>query len=307
VKRLALALLFVSSTAAAEDGLQLKAVETGLTAFEQRGVGYQSQASSTVLGPGSERLIVFEPQLLVRARQGERLEHSVLTTLDIVTAASPNAVDRLRKPDAISNASKTNQAGAIDWTASYAFSPHVNGALRNGVHLEENFRSLWNGIGASYSFAEDAATASASLQQIHDWFDRFDVTGVRVGRATRTTTSGNAGFTQILGPETVVHASYGLTTQTGELSNTWNSVPLNGYGEEREGELLPRQRVRHALVGRFAQWLPWTGALKGSYRFYADDWGVVAHTLSTSQIIALVVLAAGAAVLYRARSKKGAT
>jgi hypothetical protein len=42
---------------------------------------------------------------------------------------------------------------------------------------------------------------------------------------------------------------------------------------------LPTERVRHALVGRLAQFLPWNGAFRGYYRFYTDDWGIVAHSL----------------------------
>src|SRR5262249_25965640 len=30
-----------------------------------------------------------------------------------------------------------------------------------------------------------------------------------------------------------------------------------------------------------AQYLPWNGALHCSYRFYADDWGIVAHSIQT--------------------------
>jgi hypothetical protein len=60
------------------------------------------------------------------------------------------------------------------------------------------------------------------------------------------------------------------------MSNTWNSVPATF---ERVMEHVPRHRVRHAIVGRFAQWLPWDGALKGFYRFYGDGWGIVAHAV----------------------------
>ena len=28
-----------------------------------------------------------------------------------------------------------------------------------------------------------------------------------------------------------------------------------------------------------SQWLPWNGALRAYYRFYADDWGIVAHSV----------------------------
>jgi hypothetical protein len=71
--------------------------------------------------------------------------------------------------------------------------------------------------------------------------------------------------------------NYGFTLQTGELGNTWNSVPLDDG--KRGEEILPKLRHRHAAVVRLAQWLPWNGALKAFYRFYADNWGIVAHTV----------------------------
>jgi hypothetical protein len=37
--------------------------------------------------------------------------------------------------------------------------------------------------------------------------------------------------------------------------------------------------VRHALLGKIAQFLPWSGAVHLSYRFYADGWGILAHTM----------------------------
>jgi len=54
-------------------------------------------------------------------------------------------------------------------------------------------------------------------------------------------------------------------------------VPLaNG---ERGPELLPSERIRHAVVGRMAQFLPWNGAVRLHYRLYVDDWGILAHSI----------------------------
>ena len=64
--------------------------------------------------------------------------------------------------------------------------------------------------------------------------------------------------------------------QRGELGNTWNSVLL--APSSRGPEELPDERVRHAMVARLAQYLPWDAALHLYYRFYADDWGLMAHT-----------------------------
>ncbi len=260
-----------------EPGPRLESVEVALTAFEQDGAGYQSQAGRRVSDPGSERLTVFEPQVLASIRQSARVRHQVWIPFDMVTSASANATDSRRTPpDMMSQASRQNQAGTLDWTTTYAARRGTDVALRDAFHLEENFRSWTTALSASQSLAEDNATVSAAASHTYDWFDSYDPLGHRLGRTNRTTTHGTVGASQILTPTTVVHAAYGLSVQYGTLGNTWNTVPLP-Y-DRRVNEDLPRSRVRHAASARFAQYLPWDGALKGHYRFYADDWGLVAHT-----------------------------
>ncbi|HEX4513006.1 MAG TPA: DUF3570 domain-containing protein [Polyangiaceae bacterium] len=68
----------------------------------------------------------------------------------------------------------------------------------------------------------------------------------------------------------------GITTQAGELGNTWNIVPI--VGGTVDHEIMPGSRLRHSIVARIAQALPWNAVLKGYYRFYADDWAIVGHT-----------------------------
>jgi hypothetical protein len=256
--------------------LRVEAVNFRITSFFQDGHGYQSKAGPTVLGPGSERLLVFEPQGEIILRQGSLFTHRVLLPVDIVTAASPDALDKNR-PDAISQASRQNEAGSLAFSSTLHVDPHTDLTLNNGMHFEEPFRSWHVGLGASHSFAEDNAVISGNVLEIVDWFDKFDIDGNRDGRLTRTSSSANVGLTQILSRTAVAHVDYGITLQLGALGNTWNSVPLaSGL---RGGEILPKHRVRHALVGRVVQGLPWDGSIRGSYRFYADDWGIVAHTV----------------------------
>ena len=252
-------------------------VDTAFTAFSQRGVGYQSKANSkSLLDPGSSALEVFQPQVLVVAHQGEHITHRFWFPVDIVTSASANAIDRGRVPDMITQSSRQNEAIAFDWNVAYATTKWSTSS-HNDIHIEENFRSWATGVGATLNLADDNAVVAASANEVLDWFAGYDGVGVKVGRTTRATSNGNVGITQILTPYTVVHANYGLSTQNGTLSNTWNTVPV--FTGERIAESMPRNRIRQDFVGRFAQWLPWDGALKGFYRFYADDWGVRAHAL----------------------------
>jgi hypothetical protein len=255
--------------------LTITSVAMRLTAYSQEGLGYQSKAGP-VQGPGSERLTVFEPQLEVRAKQGDRITHRVWIPVDIVTTASANAIDRGAPPDVISNASQHNEAGSIDWTMQWKATDTTTLSVRSAAHLEEEFRSWLVGASVSQGFFEQNTVVTLGLQSSLDWFDNFELDGSRNGIKRRSTVTGSLSVAQVLSPTTIVEASYGITTQAGELGNTWNVVPIKG--ETIDHEIMPPTRLRHSLVARVAQALPWNAVLKGYYRFYADDWSIVGHT-----------------------------
>ena len=282
--------------------LRIESVQTRVTSYEQDGHGYQSQAGP-VLGAGSERMTVLEPQLEIVASQGDKLKHRISVPVDIVTAASPDAIDNTpASADVVSNASKRNIAGTFDLLSTYKVAPSFDVSMRNGLHLEENFRSWHGGLATSRGFADDNTVVSASVLDVFDWFDVFDITGHRHGRTNRSSTTGSLALTQVLTPTTVVNVNYGLTLQNGELGNTWNSVPMTTG--VRGGEILPQERTRHAVVGRASQFLPWNGALRLYYRFYADDWGVVAHSIE-GQLMQRLSPMFYVGALYRFHTQRG--
>ena len=254
--------------------VHVESVTTRVSGFSQYGYGYQSQAGPP-MGPGSERLTVFEPQVEIVATQGDRLTHRVWIPIDVVTNASPNGISQAQ--DVVSSASRHVLSGAIDWATTYKATPVVDVTMRSGIHLENPFRSWYAALGATRALADQNTVVGATVVGILDWFDDFDIQGQRLGRTQRSTTTGSVSLTQVLSPTTVATLNYGLTVQQGTLGNTWNSVPL--ADGSRGPELLPSERVRHAVVARMAQYLPWNGALRLYYRFYADDWGIVAHSV----------------------------
>lgn len=252
-----------------DDRLRIESLMMRMTSFDQFGYGYQAQGGP-LLGPGSERATILEPQLEIVASQGDRLRHRIWVPVDFVSNASADAID------VTSSASRRVQSGTLEWASTYRLDGASDATMSGGVHLEEPFRS-WNAaFGTSRSFADGDTVVSGNLLEVFDWFDRFDIHGGRHGRTDRSSTTGSVGVTQIVSPELVVNINYGLTVQRGELGNTWNSVPLSD--DTRGPEILPVQRVRHALVFRAAQFLPWNGALHLYYRFYTDDWGLTAHS-----------------------------
>jgi len=251
----------------------LESIRTRYTHYSQDGLGYQSQAGGP---PGSEELTVEQPQIEIIAHQGEHITHRLWIPLDVITAASPDAIDGDYHVDAISTASRTNEAGSIELASTWQATRATAATLHGGFHLEEPYRSWDLGLAIAHSFADDNAVIAASVNQFVDWLDTFDIHGTRLARAGRSTTNLNLGITQLLSSTTIGHLDYGVTLQNGVLGNTWNVVPLatGTLGDER----LPSFRQRHAFVGRLVQWLPWRGALHLYYRFYVDDWGVLAHS-----------------------------
>jgi hypothetical protein len=245
----------------------IESVGTRFTHYAQAGHGYQSQAGGP---PGSEELTVEQPQLEVVAHQGERITHRLWVPMDVVSAASPDALD------AVSTASRTNEAGSIELSSTWQATRATAATLHGGFHLEEPYRSWDFGLALAHSFADDNAVLSASVNQYFDWLDTYDIHGTRLDRAGRSSTNANLGITQLLSSRTVGHLDYGVTLQNGTLGNSWNVVPL--ATGTLDDEKLPRFRQRHAFVGRLAQSLPWRAALHLYYRFYADDWGVLAHS-----------------------------
>jgi hypothetical protein len=283
-----------------DDALRVQSVMTRITSFDQYGYGYQSQAGPT-LGPGSERTTVFEPQIQVVASQGDRLTHVLTVPIDVVTAASPNSIAP-KSVDVMSGASRHVVAGTLAWAATYRADPASDVSMASGLHLEEPFRSWHGGVGGSRSLAGGDTVVAANVLEVFDWFDRFDITGGRHGRAERSSTTASLGVTQIVTPTTVIGANYGLTVQRGELGNTWNSVPLTSMG--RGPEILPDERVRHAFVARASQFLPWNGALRLYYRFYADDWGLAAHSVE-GQLLQRLSRFVYVGALYRYHTQSG--
>ncbi|MDH3727169.1 MAG: hypothetical protein OER77_06535, partial [Myxococcales bacterium] len=106
--------------------------------FNQAGFGYQSQAGP---GPkGSEELHVWNPALYLRARQNEKVEHTMVVPVDIITSASTDAID------VMTSASRTNETITFDITTRVEETADDTLSFRYGFHLEEWFRSVFAGF-----------------------------------------------------------------------------------------------------------------------------------------------------------------
>lgn len=280
--------------------VRLEEIRARFTFYDQYGRGYQSKAGPPE-GPGDQRLLVWQPQIQARLRQwDERFSHQLRFEADVVTAASPDALD------AVSSASRWNEAFTLEATSSVELRHHegddspraLEGStwfLRYGIHLEEHWRTGIGGFGWSGSFNDDNTVVSTSLNFIYDYFDDIFPRGHTDGQTHRYTLNQNVGLTQILSATTLLAINYGLTFQTGTLENGWNSVYLAGASTQdclddpeqlpeydcvnRRRENLPTERIRHAGSVQINQHIPrLRHTIKADYRYYRDDFGLRAHS-----------------------------
>lgn len=271
---------------------RIEATRVRMTFYDQYGRGYQSKAGPPE-GPGDERLMVWQPAASVTIRQRDRrFSHVVGVSADIVTAASPDALD------AVSSASRWNEAVTVTTTSQVEPRGDTGRwAVSYGIHVEEHWRTALGGLGYTRSLWEGMTTLATNVNVIVDNFDDLHPRGWNEKQAYRLTLNHNVSWAQVLSETTLMALDYGLTFQQGTIENGWNSVYVDGapsYGcpddagqlpeydcENRRRENLPRTRTRHAFAAALLQHVPRTrSSLRLRYRHYRDDFQLRAHTAS---------------------------
>ncbi len=251
-------------------------VNARMSYFGQEGRGAQSQADVQEIDGverGDERLDVYQPSFRVALRQNDRVRHTLDMPIDIVTSASADALD------AVSTASKVNEAVELDLRTQWRATDNDEIQFRIGAHIEEYLKGGFGGIRYLRELADDNATIEAGVDLTVDAFDPLTPQGFDLGHTSRQAFHAWLGGSQVLSRTTLARAGYDLTYQWGRLEQTWNSVPVP-RPFIRPAELFPGTRLRHVLSGSLSQHIPQSrSTLMGAYRYYRDDFGVIAHTL----------------------------
>lgn len=270
-----------ASVEASEDpGWALEEMRLFTAFYWQEGRGLQSQAGP-VDGRGREDAWIVNPMVSFRVRQNDEVTHTLTVPVDIVSAASTDAIDL------VSKASELNEAATMQLDTTYAASENADMHFKFGIHYEEPMRSFIVGPGFTLKFFDDNTIIGVNATIVADGFDPHSYTGHDNGFAARTSFGVNIDYLQVLSPTTLFDASVGTTEQWGVLQTTWNSViayrepteddPRTVY---RAGEVFPKSRNRNAFFARLSQHVPESRTTgKVSYRFYVDENAVFAHSL----------------------------
>jgi hypothetical protein len=155
--------------------------------------------------------------------------------------------------------------------------------LRGGYRfsIENDYESHGGTLSGTLDLADNAASLELRLTAQHDLVGRSGDPGFR---REHTLAGARLTYTQVLDTRTVLQGAYELIHGGGYMASPYRFVGVGGDG--RCGgtaqlcvpETHPDARTRHALVlrGRRALGERVSGHL--DYRFYVDDWGIVANT-----------------------------
>jgi len=188
-------------------------------------------------------------------------------SVDIVSAASPHAFHETRFHAAVDG--RWAPAAGTGITAGYALSTEpdfLTHAFTLGAARDVFDRHVT--LGLDYSFGWSRIGRVGDLA-----FERF-----------RQTHQIEASWSHVLSPTVVLDLEYGLTLVAGYQANPYRFVRLYFPGEALQAtgiaERTPDFRARQSGTVRLRARLTPALFSAAEYTFYADSWGMVAHTLS---------------------------
>jgi len=251
-------------------------------------------------GSGNEHLLVYEPAVYVDSQITKNTNLFANALIDLWTSASEHIFDTntgasgrsLRAGGEIEDGGTAgNNGGMTSLQNRVAFDIGVGQKIgswkitpRVGFSTEFDYRSFNGGIRVEKNLLEDNLTLALGYQIFADRALPFDATTQKFLKwQSKTTQSIDASITQILSPSDLILAGYNFTVQSGFLEGTQNTVNVGGT---RINEILPGTRDRNAAIFRYVHgWNDWLST-HVDYRFYFDNWGILANTLEPSMYFA---------------------
>lgn len=244
-------------------------------------------------GSGDERMRIYEPVVYVDSQITKNTNLFASGLVDLWTSASEHIFDTNTGASGRSLGGERGEGGAHNDSGMTSLQNRIAFDLgvgqkigtwkltpRVGFSTEFDYRSINGGLRAEKSFLEDNLTLALGYQIFADRTHPFDATAQKfLNWQSKTTQSVDASVTQILSPSDLILVGYNFTNQSGFLAGTQNTVDVGGT---RISEILPRGRNRNAAVLRYVHgWNDWFSTHM-DYRFYFDNWGILANTIEPS-------------------------
>jgi hypothetical protein len=241
--------------------------------------GDDSFTAKTQIYTDSDRTTVVSPLAAISrdAWKGGTLSASYVA--DVVSSASV---------DVISNATQRMNDFRSEITAGLSQKLHLTTLSADYVYSVENDYQSHN---ADLGIAQDLFEKNTTLALGWTFSDNaVGRTGDQLFHRSLVVTGLSGAWTQVLNKKTIAQLSYSFSYNNGYQASPYRFVRVesNDLGQIlfKVPESEPNLRFRHAAVAALNRYLFNDSALGVDYRFYADNWGVISHTVQARWFIA---------------------
>lgn len=220
--------------------------------------------------PGWERVTARSPQLYVQAPVAGDWSLEVSAVMDAVSGATPRWHTQNAAFSGASRMDDVRRAGDVKVTRYFA---RAAVAVSVANSNENDYASHAAGLEARWSSDDNNRTWSMGLGHSNDSIDASKTGGSGTG-GQKHTREYLLGLTQVLTTNDVVQ--FNLTRS---LGRGYFSDPYKSFDQR------PDQRDAWIALARWNHYLaPFDAALRSSYRYYNDTFGLQSHTLGAEWV-----------------------
>jgi hypothetical protein len=253
--------------------------------------------TDTLVYTDTDNVLVVSPQAAVHFELDEEGgEASARVVVDTISAASVDVVSQATnrffevRTEINLGLSKSFDFGSPSLSYRYSHEPDYD-SHGGQVGFQRRLGSADTVLSLGYGLTEDTVGMTDTPSDVFS--------------ATLTTHSADVSLTQNLDEKTILRLVYTFTGQRGYMEKPYRFVPLfdragidaaNAAGDEldlgtfdryrlptKPTESVPDSRGRHAAALRAMRFVPsWKSSLRLDYRFYADSWSVIGHTVESA-------------------------
>jgi hypothetical protein len=290
--------------------LALPGISTSAAAADPQYFDLDSQFSRYSEGNNRMKIDVYQTNLYIPAT--DSLKFKINGVKDVITGASPvgNYLYNGKVRQIMSGASIKDVRDAVDLTGNYIYGTG-NVSVNVGYSSENDYNSTFFSVdnrldlnqkrttlATGYSFSSDNVWAVDHCPPHcaitnNQTFNRPGVGGEKY------THQGLLGLTQIIDKESLVQSNITFTHSQGYLSDPykavytpWVSTPYPDYDAwGYSHDTRPTTKDQVGLMLRYVRNFSAlnSAALHLDYRFYADTWGVDAHTFEATWIQPIIM------------------
>ncbi len=241
--------------------------------------------SAVTGGVGTEHLTDFANTLDIKlVRHGKnRLQHSFNFELgiDAYTSASSDKID----PSTVSSASSSDTRiyPSLNWTVKNE-QKGLSAGITGSFSTEYDYKSYGLGLNFAKNSLDNNRELSLKLQAYWDTWKVILPIELRThgekeeGYSPRNSYSASLSYSQVINTRLQATVLVDGIYQEGLLATKYQRVYFQDNSEQ--SEVLPDKRFKLPFGVRLNYFAGSRFILRGYYRYYMDDWGVKAHTIS---------------------------